>query len=383
MLDGVTVLDLSSVGPATRAAAILADYGASVVKVAPVPRGAAVQITPPPHAYSGHRGTSRVQLDLKDDGGRGAFLRLAAKADVLLESFRPGAMAKLGLAYDDLRAVNPAIVYCSTTGFGQDGPVASYAGHDLDYQAVAGVLHCGERAPAGKPALPGATFADSAGGGLQAVAAILAALVRRGTTGEGAYLDVSITEGTLWLTSLYVDEYLATGEEPGPGHNVLTGRYACYDTYRCADGEWVAVAAIEARFFANLCRLLGCEEWADRQHDDDAQADMRAAFAEAFATKPRIEWLHVLAPADTCVSPVWSIAELVDDPQFAARGVVVEAHHPTAGTFRQLAPLFAGMERRRSYELPDATATRTAELLAHAGLGADEIEVLQERGAIA
>jgi alpha-methylacyl-CoA racemase len=383
MLEGITVLDLSSVGPATRAAAILADYGARVVKVAPVPRDATVQITPPPHAYSGHRGTERVQLDLKDDGGRGAFLRLAADAEVLLESFRPGTMAKLGLAYEDLRAVNPAIVYCSTTGYGQDGPVAAFAGHDLNYQAVAGALQCGERAPGGKPALPGATFADSAGGGLQAVAAILAALVRRGITGEGAYLDVAITEGTLWLTSLYVDEYLATGEEPGPGHSVLTGRYACYDTYRCADGEWVAVAAIEPRFFSNLCRLLGCDEWADRQHDDAAQPAIRSAFAEAFAAKPRIEWLHVLAPADTCVSPVWSTAEVVDDPQLAARGAVVEAHHPTAGTFRQLAPLFAGMERLPTYELPDTAITQTDELLAEAGLGADEIEALRERGGIA
>lgn len=384
MLAGVTVLDLSSVGPATRASAILADYGARVVKVAPVPRDAAVQITPPPYAYSGHRGTKRVQLDLKAPEGRAALLRLAAGADVVLESFRPGVMAKLGLAYDDVRAVNPTIVYCSTTGYGQDGPVAAFAGHDLNYQAVAGALHCGERAPGDKPALPGASFADSAGGGLHAVAAVLAALVRRTATGEGAYLDVAIAEGTLWLTSLYVDEFLATGEEPGPGHNILTGRYACYDTYRCADGAWVAVAAIEPAFYRNLCRLLDCDEWADRQLDDDAQPAIRDAFAAAFATKGRVEWLHLLAPADTCVSPVWSVTEVVDDPQFAARGVVVEAEHPTAGKFRQLGPLLAGMDRsRRPYELPDVTVTDTVELLGEAGFDATEIDALRELGVVA
>lgn len=384
MLDGVTVLDLSSVGPATRASAVLADYGARAVKVAPVPRDAGVQITPPPYAYSGQRGTQRVQIDLKDSEGRDAFLRLAANADVLLESFRPGVMAKLGLAYEDVMAVNAAIVYCSTTGYGQDGPLASFAGHDLNYQAMAGVLHCGERAPGDKPALPGATFADSAGGGLQAVTAILAALVRRGATGEGAYLDVSIAEGTLALTSLYVDEYLATGEVPGPGHNILTGRYACYDTYRCADDEWVAVAAIEPVFYRNLCCLLGCEEWTDRQLADEAQPAIREAFAAAFADKPRIEWLHLLAPADTCVSPVWSIPELVDDPQFAARGVVAEAQHPTAGNFRQLSPLLAGMRRSATrYELPDLAVTDTVELLADAGLGASQIDTLRARGVIA
>lgn len=383
-LAGTTVLDLSSVGPAARTARTLSDYGATVIKVGPVPRHGGVQIVPPFFAYSGHRDMKRVLLDLKAPEGRDAFLALAAQADVVLESFRPGVVARLGVGYDDVRAVRPDIVYCSTSGFGQDGPYAGLAGHDVNYLAVAGFLDCSERADGGKPPLPGATVADSAGGGMHATLAILAALVGRANTGEGAYLDVAIAEGVLSMMSLYIDEYLATGVVPGPGHNLLTGRYACYDTYECADGRWVAVGAIEPHFYRNLCRLLDCERWADHQTDDDAQDAIRADFRAAFARKPRDEWVAELAPADTCVAPALTVPELVDDPQFAARGIVIEAEHPTAGTFRQVGSLLAGTDKGRTrVSLRDATVTDTDELLAAAGLAPDAIASLRDQGAVA
>ncbi|MDH4171856.1 MAG: CoA transferase, partial [Acidimicrobiia bacterium] len=218
LLDGITVLDLASVGPAARASRWLADYGARVIKIGPVPRHGSVQITPPTYSYSAHRGMERVLFDLKAETGRDAFLRLAATADVVIESFRPGVVARLGIDDDAVRAVNPRIVYCSTTGFGQDGPNSQWAGHDLNYLAVGGYLHCSGRDGHGGPALPGATVADSAAGGLHAVTSICAALVRRGVTGEGAYLDVAIADGVLSLMSLYIDEYFATGTRPGPRH---------------------------------------------------------------------------------------------------------------------------------------------------------------------
>ncbi len=181
--------------------------------------------------------------------------------------------------------------------------------------------------------------------------AIMAALVRRATTGEGAYLDVSITDGVVSLMALYVDEYLATGTVPGPGHYILTGRYACYDTYRCADDRWVTVGAIEPAFYRNLCRLLDCERWADHQLDDDVQDEMRADFAAAFACKPRDEWVAELAPADTCVGPVYTVPELVDDPQIAARGLIGEAARTlddgSTTSFRQLGTLLAGTDTGR------------------------------------
>src|SRR4051812_32250470 len=275
MLQGVTVLDLASVGPAARTSRWLADYGARVVKVGPPPKQSGVQIVPPFYAYSGHRGMERVLLDLKSDAGRVAFLRLAAQADVVIESFRPGVMDRLGLGADVVRGANPRIVYCSTSGYGQTGPRSQWAGHDLNYLAVGGYLDCSGRAANGGPALPGATIGDAAGGGMQAVIAILAALFQRNATNEGAYLDVSVADGVVALMSLYIDEYFATGEIPGPRHNILTGRYACYDVYECADREWVAVGAIEPHFYKNLCTALGCDEWIPFQTDDARQDEIR------------------------------------------------------------------------------------------------------------
>jgi alpha-methylacyl-CoA racemase len=382
-LAGTTVLDFSTVGPATRCSRLLADYGARVVKVGAPPRAGATPIVPPFHAYSGQRGLERVQIDLKAPAGKAAFLRLAATADVVLESFRPGVVDRLGIGYDAVRAANPGIVYCSTSGYGQSGPYATRAGHDLDYLAAGGYLHMSERTADGRPPLPGATVADIAAGGLHAAAAILAALVGRGRSGEGAFLDVSVADGVLWMLSLYIDEYLATGEAPGPGHYILTGRYACYDVYGTGDGGWLAVGAIEPVFWTNLCRLLGLERWIGHQTDDAVQDEIRSDLRAVLATRSRDEWVDLLADADTCVAPVLDIAEVTADPQFAARGAFVEATHPQRPPFRQLGPLLAGTPRQDRYRLRDATLTDTPALLAAAGLPADEIEDLLAEGVIA
>ncbi len=373
-LCGVTVLDLSTVGPAARCTRLLADYGARVVKVGPVPATDASPVEPPFFAYSGHRGMRRVLLDLKHGDGKKAFLALAAAADVVVESFRPGVVDRLGIGYDAVSALNPGIVYCSTSGYGQDGPHAQWAGHDIDYLAVGGYLAMSTPGPDGAPPLPGATVADAAAGGMHAALAITAALAGRSSTGRGAYLDVSVAEGVLWLMSLPIDEQLALGTDPRPGHDVLSGRYACYGTFQAADRKWVAVGAIEAKFFANLCRALGCPQFAEAQLHEDAQPALRAAFAAAFATRTRDEWVDQLAAADTCVAPVLDVSEVVDHPQFAARGVVTEATHPTEGELRQLAPLLAGMPRPEGpTALPDAAQTDTKHLLKEAGVDGETV----------
>ena len=382
-LTGTTVLDLASVGPAARASGWLADYGADIVKIAPVPSAAGVQIVPPPHAYSGGRGTRRVALDLKAAAGREVFLRLAEHADVVIESFRPGVVARLGIGYDDVKSRNPGIVYCSTTGYGQTGPWAQWAGHDLDYLAVSGYLHMTERGPQEKPPIAGATVADSAGGGLHAVSAILAALVQRQRTGEGSYLDVSVADGMLALMALQVDDHLATGAEPAPADAPLGGRFACYDTYRAGDGGWLAVAAIEAKFWSNLCRALQLEQWIDKQYDADAQDGIRADLSRAFATRSRDEWVDLLAPADTCVAPVLSVAEAASAPQFVERGAVATATGSDGTTWRQLAPLLAGASREPSYAAPDRTTTDSGAVLAAAGFAAEEIAQLRADGVVA
>jgi alpha-methylacyl-CoA racemase len=339
VLDGITVLDLSTVGPAARASRWLADYGARVVKVR-APAG--VNIEPPFYAYSAHRGMDSASVDLKSEDGRERFLALAEQADVVIESFRPGVADRLGIGYDALKGPNPGLVYCSTTGYGQDGPRSQWAGHDLNYLAVGGFLDCSGRGPDMRPPIPGATVADSAGGGMHAVAAILAALVRRASTGEGAYLDVSVADGVLALMALQVDEYLAAGVTPGPGHGMLTGRYACYGVYGCSDGKWLTLAAIEPRFWANLCRAVGLEKWLDHQTDDELQGAIRGELEAVFRTRTRDEWVAELGPADTCVAPVLSVPELVEDEQYAARGGIVDAQDHDHVPFRQVGYVLAG-----------------------------------------
>lgn len=386
-LEGVRVLDLATVGPAARASRILADYGASVTKVGAVPRSGGVQITPPYYAYSGNRGMTRALFDLKDDGGREAFLALAAGADVVIESFRPGVVDRLGIGYPALQEVNPAIILCSTSGYGQDGPRRDWAGHDVNYLATSGFLDCSGRQADGRPALPGATVADIAAGGMQAAMAIMAALLRRELGRgklEGEHLDVSIADGAFTMMSLYVDEYLATGTEPGPGHYILTGRYACYDTYRCADDRFISVGAIEPRFWANLCTLVGLSQYAGLQTDDEAQSEIRTALAAVFATEPRDHWVELLGPADTCVAPVNTVAEAVVDPHTLDRGLVTDAVSVTDGPFRQAAPGWAGtVDPDGPYEVRDPASSDVVELLDAAGVDAERVEELMAQGVIA
>jgi len=382
LLDGVTVLVLASVGPAARAARWLADWGATVVELGPIPRDGDLQITPPAHAYAAHRGMRRLMVDLQAENGRDAFLYLAAKADVVIESFRPGVVDRLGVGYEAVRVLNPGIVYCSTTGYGQTGPHSSWAGHDLNYLAVGGYLHCSGRDERGGPALPGATVADSAAGGLHAVAAVCAALVARAATGEGAHLDVSVADGVLALMSLVIDEHLAEGVQPGPREGLLTGRYAWYDLYQAADGGWLAVAAIEAKFFANLCHILGCEQWIDRQYDDDVET-MRADFTAAFASRNRDDWVAELAPGDACVSPVLDVPGVVADGQYGARGAFVEVAHPTSGRLRQVGAPLARQVDPVVLEIPDWTATATEELLVEVGVAPDTVTAWRAEGVIA
>jgi alpha-methylacyl-CoA racemase len=362
---------------------MLADYGASVVKVAPTTRKGAVQIQPPFHTYGAARDWKRICIDLKSEVGRSAFLRLAAAADVVIESFRPGVVNRLGIGFDDVSQLNEAVVYCSTSGYGQSGPYADWAGHDINYLALAGFLDCCEERADGGPPIPGATVADSAGGGMHAVIAILAALVQRASSGRGRYLDVSAAEGVLSLMSLSIDQYLATAEVARPRATLLTGRYACYDLYRARDGKWLSVGAIEPHFFANLCKALGLEQFASHQLDDERQDEIRERFRAAFAERDRDDWVAALAPNDTCVAPVHSIPELVDDPHFQQRKIFMQAEHAERGVFRQVGPVLAGGQRdRASHRVRSPSENDTDELLAGAGFDDSEIAALRAAGAV-
>ena len=383
LLSGVKILDLSGVGPGARCARILADLGADVVRVVPPARPGSHRLEAPYHAYGGGRDWRRLVLDLKQQAGCEVFLQLAKAADVVVEGFRPGVAARLGVDYDAVRKVNPKIVYCSISGYGQTGPAANWVGHDLNYAALAGMLAMSGTRADGGPAIPGLTAADTAGGGMHAVISILAGLLRSRASGEGTYLDVSMTEGLLYLMSMHVDEYLATGREPGPGTTTLTGGAAYYDLYQAADGRWLSLTAVEAGFFANVCRVLGCEEWIAHQGDPDQQEAIRGAFRRAFASQPRSVWVERFAGVDSCIVPVSSVAELVEDPHFLARGAFIEVHHPTHGKFRQLGPLLAGSKAfAEDAALSAATAIQSASVLAEIGIQGEGLQRLIETGAV-
>ncbi len=357
LLAGVTVIDLGTMGPGARASRFLADYGARVIRVDGPPTSSASQL--PYYAYGAMRGIERIRVDLKSGDGRRIVMDLVDRSDVLIEGMRPGTADRLGIGYDAVRSRNPRLVYCSATGYGQTGPYATWAGHDLDYLAVSGFLATSGRSATGEPALPGATVADAAGGGLHAALAIVVALYARLGSGQGRHLDVAAVDGMLGIMSINVDESLATGIDVGPGNGVLTGRYACYRCYECSDGRFVAVAAIEAKFFANLCHALEIPSWIPRQYDDESQPGIADALGQAFATRPRDEWTSFLGDRDACVAPVLSVNEIADNPHVDARGLITTASSDEHGQWRQVGPVLAGTDRSAS--TIDVNATDSAE----------------------
>src|SRR5580693_8399758 len=277
-LDGIVVLDLTRLLPGAAATMQLANFGAEVIKIEEPERGDYARWLPPYLDGEGalfhmvNRGKKSLTLDLKSAGGRTAFLGLVETADVVVESFRPGAMERLGLGYDALRERNARLIYVSITGYGQDGPLASFAGHDINYMAMGGALDlngtCG-----GPPVIPGIQIADLAGGALQAVVGVLLALAARAKTGRGQAVDVSMVEGVAWLLPVALGIHAASGELPARGDSVLTGRYACYRVYEAADGRYIAVGALERKFWQALCRALGCEQFVADQFAEGARRE--------------------------------------------------------------------------------------------------------------
>jgi alpha-methylacyl-CoA racemase len=305
LLAGIRVLDLTRLLPGGVATQRLADWGAEVIKIeAPGAGDYARGMSPTVFART-NRGKRSVCLDLKQPRGREILCALARNADILVEGNRPGVMARLGLAYGDLRRVNARLIYASITGYGQDGPFAGLAGHDINYIAVGGLLGLN------LPVVPGVQIADLVGGSMQAVTMILAALYAREKSGEGQRLDVSMTGGVIPLLEVPLAWRAESGREPRPGGETLSGRCACYNVYEAADGRWVAVGALEPKFWAELCARLGCAELIPRQFDDGpAQAEVQARVAAIFRSKSAAAWFEELRGSDCCVTPVRTVGEV-------------------------------------------------------------------------
>jgi crotonobetainyl-CoA:carnitine CoA-transferase CaiB-like acyl-CoA transferase len=328
-LDGLVVLDLTRLLPGAAATMQLASFGAEVIKIEEPQRGDYSRWIPPFLEGEGavfrmvNRGKRSVALDLKSAGGREALLRLAATADVLVESFRPGTMERLGLGYQVLRPRNPRLIYVSITGYGQHGPLAAMAGHDVNYAALGGFLAM-NGACGGPPAIPGVQIADLAAGAMQAVVGVLLALAARARTGSGQAVDVSMMDGVAAMLPVALGLYAATGEIPARGDGVLTGHWACYHLYEAADGRWLAVGALEPKFWEALCRALDCQPFIpDQFAEGPRREEIIGELARIFRQRPAEEWFERLRAADCCVTPVRDVAEVAAHFELAPGDSVV------------------------------------------------------------
>ncbi|HKW69397.1 MAG TPA: CaiB/BaiF CoA-transferase family protein [Candidatus Dormibacteraeota bacterium] len=320
-LTGIRVLDLTRLLPGAYCTQLLADMGADVIKVEEPGAGDYMRWTPP--LVDGqsvlfnavNRNKRSIVLNLKERRGRDALLRLVETADVLVEGNRPGVMQRLGLGWDVLHAQNPRLVMCSITGYGQDGPFARRAGHDLNYMAIAGGLGLnGERD--GPPVPLSVQVADIGGGGLQPAVAILGALVEVQRGAEGRWIDASMTDGAIgWLGLVFAAQ--ASGEPVARGNQRLAGRYACYRVYECKDGRYYSVAALEPKFWQAVCAALERPDLVDLQYSEDETT--QTTLEQIFKRKTRDEWERKLSALDACCEPVLDIDEVASHPQIAAR----------------------------------------------------------------
>jgi crotonobetainyl-CoA:carnitine CoA-transferase CaiB-like acyl-CoA transferase len=326
-LDGVVVVDFSTLLPGPLASLMLAEAGARVIKIER-PGGEDMRRHGPMmgegeaavSAWWGmlNRGKEVVTIDLKAPDAFDRLAPLLARADVVIEQFRPGVMERLGFGYERLAALNPRLVHCSISGFGQSGPLAPLAGHDLDYQAVTGSLSIGRNAP-GEPQMPGLLAADIAGGSFPAVINILLALLLREKTGRGTTIDVAMTDAMFTFSFFAQAQGAVEGRFPAPGEPVFVGSLPRYSLYRTGDDRLLAVGALEEKFWQAFCDLIDLPKALRRDHATPAET--RAAVAAAVAARTHAEWGAVLAGTDFCVMPVASLSEALADPHFVARGL--------------------------------------------------------------
>jgi len=389
-LEGIRVLDLSRLLPGPFATQLLADFGAEVIKVEDPLQGDYLRWREP-YITRGNfkesaaflalnRNKKSIILDLKRPEGQAIFHKLAATADVILETFRPGVVTKLKIDYESIRKINPKIIYCSLTGFGQNGPYRDLPGHDLNYIGVAGVASL--TGVPDHPMLMGVPVADLGGGGLNAAIAILMAIIARTKTGEGQYIDVAMLDGAMsWLAYAF-PRYWTTKELQVRGDGRLTGGRPGYGIYKTKDQKYIAVGALEQKFWENLCKVIKRPDLiANPQPKGAAKEEITKIFKKAFLTKTRTEWLAISKQTDICISPAYELNELTDDPQIQAREMLIDFEDDRLGPLKCLGMPFKlsqtpGQIRRRA----PGYGEHTTEILAALGYSDEEITRLHQLG---
>jgi crotonobetainyl-CoA:carnitine CoA-transferase CaiB-like acyl-CoA transferase len=392
-LSGIRVLDLTRLLPGGFCTLLLADFGAEVLKVEDTGMGDYIRWAPP--YYEGadesaksalylslNRGKRSIRLNLKDDRGRDALVRLAREYDVLVESFRPGVLDRLGVGYERLAEENPGLVYCAISGYGQDGPYRDRSGHDMNYLGLIGLLGLtGEKD--GPPVQPAGQIADLGGGGLMAAFGILAALHERERSGLGQVVDVSMADGALSWLAMVAGRYFADGVTPRRGDLELAGRLICYRPYACKDG-WVSLGALEPKFWQAWCRGVGREDLVARQFEapgSDAHAEVERVFLE----RTRDEWQAFASEHDCCLEPVLDLDEALESDLVHAREMVVSIAQP--GVAEPVRQLGVPVKMSRTPGAPQGPGpvlgADTHDVLREAGYSDDEIRELEEHGAVA
>lgn len=386
MLAGLRILDFSTLLPGPFATMYLADLGAQVVKVEAPGRWDMVRSRPPfdEGVSAGHsflnRNKRSIALDLKRPGAIQVVHRLIQTYDIVVEQFRPGVMDRLGLGYAALSEIKPGLIYCSLTGYGQDGPLRDRAGHDNNYLALAGVMsHSGTQE--GGPVPQGVQIADVGAGSFGVIIGILSAVIHRTQTGEGQFVDVSMYDGSLLWNAYAAAAYFVGGESPGYESMPLNGG-THYGYYRTKDGRYISVGSLEPKFWKGFCQAIGREDWKEHPIAPGEQAEsIKRDIREIFAGKTFEEWVQIFAEYDVCVEPVLKLDEAFEHPQAAARRMVAEVPKPGGGKQRQVAsPLkFSGYSPEYRNTGPESGA-HTGVVLREAGYTDAEIDTFRGQG---
>lgn len=390
-LEGYKVLDLSRLAPGPFCSMVLGDMGAEVLLVEVPPAATAPGSRMPgtddasrarrAAAYDPLRRNKRsIQLNLREEAAREVFYKLAKDTDVVLEGARPGVVSRLGVDYDTLKDINPRLVYCSLSGYGQTGPYKGLVGHDINYISIGGALGM-IGWPGQKPAIPLNVIADFAGGGLMAAFAIVTALLAREKTGRGQFVDIAMSDGVLYLLAMFAGQYFSTGNAPTPGGFLLNGAAPHYNIYETGDGKWFSLGSLEPHFFANLCRVMEREDFIPQQYDSTHWPSMHEHFASRFKTKTRDEWFKVLGAVDICAAPVYDFPEVFTDPQNVARQMAIEVPDADLGPVKQvgIAPKFSDTQPSVRSVGP-TPGQHTDEVLATLGYSPHAIADLRAQG---
>ncbi|MGD0022493.1 MAG: CaiB/BaiF CoA-transferase family protein, partial [Smithellaceae bacterium] len=339
-LKGIRLLDFTRLYPGPLGTMMLADMGAEVIKIEDMNTPDYMRFYPPYIVSQSagflavNRSKRSIALNLKHKKGVNIFFSLLPTVDIVVEQFRPGVMDEIGLDYDAARRVKPDIIYVSLTGYGQNGPYAQAAGHDINYIGYSGILETTGSRKTG-PIIPGPQIADVAGGAYMTIIACLSALWAREKTGKGQKVDVSMLDAILPLMTLQMAHYHAAGLAPAPGEAALTGGLACYGVYKCADGKYIALGILEEKFWESFCEMAARPEWIDRQFAIGKEAEeLRSEIAAFFITRTRDQWITAADGFDTCLTPVLEIGEVEKDSHVQARNMIIEQTHPVCGRIK-------------------------------------------------